>query len=420
MSRRTLALVAALAVAGSAGACGKKKEPEVPAAGTPAAATPDVPVPQPVPSLPAPPPPKPEIRAAWTELDGLEKATKKGDEAARKEAQEKLVASAKAKVEQFLPLRDSLSKGDMVYVGLMQGMAGDAEGGITTLRLAVEKREETKYGANYHANLVQALIEANQPDGAAAEAEKMQALYEGKDLKTPLMNVGMAYRKEMKFDKSAQWLAAAFEAGNTNATKPWVNSLLMAGKQSEAVAAAKLGVEKGIPQQKEDMQVLVNVTEKIGSDVSDILHFDFAQGGEPDMKDKVIVMGFWNVSSKTFKWTLKLLDRIKRDYGDDVVCIAATTYYKKDAGTGKIDESMSPETERSFGLQLADQESWRGWMGYLPNEAAVKAWGVSALPHFTVTGRDRVLLFAHTMDPTGGGDTDIAILRKVLDSATGR
>ena len=352
----------------------------------------------------------------------LKSAIKKAgnDEAAKLAAQNTLKDFAKSKADVLQEKRGSLSKLDLMYLGLLQCMAGNPDTGIETLRVAVDKKEETKYGANIHANLVQALLDAGQPDGAAIEVEKMQGLYtEAKETKISVMNVGMAYRGALNFEKAAKWLQTAFDMGDTNATKPLVNSLLMAGKKDAAVAAAQQAIDKGIPQQKEDMQTLKAIVEKIGTDVSEMLKFDaFVPSGSPDMKDKVVVMGFWNVSAKTLKWTLGMLESVKKGYGDDVVCLATTTYYKKDPDSGKIVEDMTPETERGTGQRVQDEMGWRGWMAYCKDEQATKDWGVSALPHFVVIGKDGKLLFAHTMNVMD--QTDTKVLKKVLQEATGQ
>lgn len=365
-----------------------------------------------------------EASDAYRQAMALEKAVQKArnDESAEAAAKQQLVEFATSKSALLEGQKASLSKLDLMYLGLLQAYAGDSAKGIATLHEAVNKDEETKYGANIHANLVQALLDADQPDGAAAEVEKMQALYpDAKETKIAVMNTGMAYRGVPNHEKAAKWLRVAMDMGNSSATKPLVNSLLMAGKKDEAVQACKDAVEKGVPQLKEDMQTLLAITEKHHTDVSSLVKFDaFIPNGEPETKDRVLVLGFWNVSSRSFRNTLKLLDQISKGYQGDVCCIAATTYYKKDAESGKIDENMSPEVERSWGSKLRDQENWTGWMGYLPNEQAVKDLGVSALPHFVVVGKDGTLLFAHTMDFSGGGATDVAILKKVLNLATGR
>ncbi|MCE9634531.1 MAG: hypothetical protein K8T90_02405 [Planctomycetes bacterium] len=351
----------------------------------------------------------------------LKAAIKKAgsDEAARTAAQTALKDFAKSKADILQEKRGSLTKLDLMYLGLIQCMAGNNDTGIETLRVAVEKKEETKYGANIHANLVQALLDANQPDGAAVEVDKMLALYtEAKEVKIAVMNLGMAYRGALNFEKSAHWLQKAFDLGDMNATKPLVNDLLMLGKQEAAVAAAQLAIEKGVPQQKDDMQTLKDITEKIGSDVTEQLKFDaFVPSGGPDMTDKVVVLIFSHGSAKTFKVCLKLCDKVKKLLADDVVPILTTTYYKKNFESGKIDDSVTPEMERDFGAKLVDQENWRGWMGYLKDEAATKAWGVSALPHVVIVSKDRKLLFAHTFDLSDRGDRDWAVMQKVLESA---
>lgn len=359
---------------------------------------------------------------AYKEAKAKKDAVKKAgnDEAKRQTAEQELADYCKGKAETLAAQKATMLRTDLMYLGWLKFWAGDKQGGIATVREAVDSKAETKFASSIHANLVNILIDNGEPDGAAIEAQKMIDLYaDSKEAKLAAMNLGMAYRAQLNHEKAAKWLQTTFDMGETNATKPLVNSLLLAGKKDAAVAAAKAAVEKGIPQQKEDMQVLVDITEKIGTDVSGLLKFDgFVPSGEPELKGKVVVLAFWNVSARTFKWSLRLLDGVKKGYGEAVTCIAATTYLKKNPETGKIEDTMSPEVERSFGAKLADQESWRGWMGYLPDEAAQRALGVAALPHVVVVGKDGTLLFAHTMNVADG--TDTKILGKILDQATGQ
>jgi tetratricopeptide (TPR) repeat protein len=357
---------------------------------------------------------------AWKQAKELKDAVKKGaDENAKAEAQKAFEDFCRKKVEVLSSSKSSLSKLDLMYLGLLQGWAGDKKGAVDTMRAAVEKKEETKYGANVHAGLVQALIENDEVDGAAIEAGKMRELYaEARETKTTVTNVGMAYRRALQHEKAAVWLQTALDMNEYAVIKPLVNSLLLAGKKSEAVAAAKGVAEKGPPPMKDDMNTLAAITEKFGEDVSDMLKFDaYVPSGEPDLKDKVVVLGFWNVSARTLKWTLGLLDRVRKNYGDDVVVLAATTYYKKDPDTGKIDDSLTPDRERGVGQRVQDEMGWRGWMAYCKDEQATRDWGLSGLPFFVVVSKDRKLLFAHTMSWID--DTDQKVLDKILQQATG-
>lgn len=359
-----------------------------------------------------------EASDAWKQAKEMRDAAKKtSDETARAEAQKNAESFAKQKAETLAGSKATLSKLDLMYLGLLQGWGGDKSGAIATLRDAVAKKEETKYGANIHAALVSALIDNGEVDGAAIEAGKMRETYaEAKETKVSVMNVGMAYRGTMSHDKAATWLQTALEMNDYSAIKPLVNSLLMAGRKADAIAAVKGVIEKGPPQMKEDMETLQKITEKHGEDVSEMLKFDaYVPSGAPETKDKIVVLGFWNVSARTLKWTLSMLTSIKQGFGEDVTCLAATTYYRKDPDSGKIDESMTPDRERTVGQRVQDEMGWRGWMAYCKDEQATRDWGVSGLPFFVVVGKDGKLAFAHTMNVLD--QTDTKILRKVLEDA---
>lgn len=357
-------------------------------------------------------------KEATAKKDAVRKAGK--DEAKRQEAEAEFTAFAKGKAEALAPQKAGMTRVDLMYLGWLQFWGGDKQAGIATVREAVTSKAETKYATAIHANLVKMLIDAGEPDGAGVEADKMKELYpEAKETKAVILDVGLAHRGALNFEKAAKWLRDAWAIGNTDATKPLVTSLVMMGKKDEAVAAAKEAVEKGIPQKKEDMQVLADVTEKIGTDVSGLLAFDaFVPAGDVEIKGKVVVLGFWNVSSRTFRMTLNLLDSIKKEYGDDVTPLAATTYYKKNPESGKIEEDMTPDAERGWGSKLVfDQEGWRGRIAYLKDEATQKALGLTGLPHYVVVGKDGTLLWAFAMNYP---EADVKILRKILDQATGR
>lgn len=349
-----------------------------------------------------------EMHSAWK---------KEKDEAKKAELQAQLDSYCKQKVEVLGASK--LTRLDTMYFGQLQGIAGLKNEAIATLRAAVASKEETQYASVIHANLVQAIIDAGDLDAAFAELKVMKGLYDtAKETKVASMNVGMALRGALKFEASCEALRMALDLNEFAAVKPLCNGLLLSGQKEKAVATAKEAIEKAPAQMREDLTLHAAMVERVGTPAPALAFDAFVPAGEPDLAERIVVLGFWNVSAKTMKWTFKLLDRIKQGYGDDVVCLAATTYYKKNAETGKLEEGMAPEVERGFGSQLRDQEGYGGRLAYLKDEAAVKEFGLSALPHFVVIGKDRTLLFAHTMNPADG--TDTAILKSVLDKALGK
>lgn len=349
-----------------------------------------------------------EMQSAWK---------KEKDEAKKAELKAQFDAFCKSKAD-ILTLQ-KLSRLDLMYLGQIQGMAGMKAEAVATIRKAVESKEETQYGSIIHANLVQAILDSGDMDAAFAEMNKLREVYPGaKEGKVSAMNVGMASRAAGKHSVAVEALKIAHEAGEPSAIKPLCNSLLLLGQKDEAAKLAKEAVEKGVPQLKEDLLVHAEIVGRIGGPAPALSFDACVPPGEPEIGERVVVLGFWNMSAKTAKWVLRLMDSIKKGYGDDVVTLAVTTYYKKNAETGKIEDSVTPELERTQASAFRDQESFAGRMAFLKDEAAMKEWGVSALPHVVVIGKDKTLLFAHTMNVLDQTDTNI--LKGVLDKALGK
>ena len=345
----------------------------------------------------------------------MQKATKaEKDDAKKKELEDAQTAFVKGKIESLKA--SPLKRMDLTYLAQLQAMAGELADAVVTARKAVDSKEESQYGPEIYAILINILIEKGDLTTAGEDAKKFATLHEGhKMCKTVLVNVGMAYRKALTFDKSAEFLAMALEASEWSITKALVNDYVMLGQKDKAIAVINTVIEKGPAVIKEDMQTLLAITQKIGEKF-DLPKFDaFVPAGEPEMAGKIVVIGVWNVSSKSMAYTLKLLDRVKEGFGEEVVCLAATTYYKKNAETGKMDESITPEQERGWGGQLKDQMNYGGRMAWFPAEADLRTIGMSALPHLCVIGKDGRLLMAHTMNTLD--NTDVEVLKKVLAEA---
>lgn len=343
----------------------------------------------------------------------------------KKEKDETKKAEIKADFDTFCKLKidllapQTLSRLDTMYLGQLQGVAGMKTDAVATIKKAVASKEASDHAHVIHANLVLAMAEVPDLDGALAELKTFQTTYAGKsEVKPAAMKVGMTARAEGKHAVAAEALGIANDAGEITAVKPLCNSLLLLGKQPDAVKIAKDAIEKGPPQIKEDMLVHAGIVERIGRPAPALTFDAFVPAGEPDLNEKVVVLGFWNMSAKTAKWNLRLMDSIKKGYGDDVATLAVTTYYKKDAESGKIADTVTPDVERGQASQFRDQEGFGGRMAFLKDEASMKEWGVSALPHVVVVAKDRTLLFAHTMNPAD--DTDRNILKSVLDQALGK
>lgn len=310
-----------------------------------------------------------------------------------------------------------LSRMDTCYLGLIQSAAGLHDDAVATCKAAVESKEETKYGTFIHISYVDVLVAKGDVDAAAAECEKMRTAYEGqKEVKVAFGNVGMAMRKAKQYEKSAKLLETAVELGTWEFVKTVVNNWLLVGNKERAVAIANVAVEKGPPAIKEDMQVVADFAAKVGTKI-DLPKFDgFVPPTEPPLEGKVVVLAAWNLSARTTERTLKVLDMVKSGFGDDVACLAVTTYYKKNAETGKLDESVTPEQERAWGSTIRDNFTYGGRMAWFPSEADMKSIGVAALPYFCVIGKDGTLLFGHTMQ-FGPDSPDFDILGDVIKAA---
>lgn len=337
------------------------------------------------------------------------------DEAKKKELQDAYVAFVKTKVDALKAA--TLSRMDLTYLAQLQNMAGDGEGAIASARKAVDSKEPTQYTAEIHAILVNVLIDAGSLDAAGEEAKKFATAQEGHKLsKTVLVNVGMAFRKKLEFEKSATYLEGALAANEWSIVKALVNNYLMLGQKEKAVTVVKTAIEKGPGVIKEDMGTLLAIVEKVGEKF-DLPKFDaFVPASDPEIEGKVVVLAVWNASAKTLKWTFRVLDEVKKGYKDAVAPLAVSTYYKKNVESGKMDESVTPEQERGWGSQLKDQFGYGGRLAYFASEADLKTIGMSALPHVVVIGKDGKLLFVHTMNTLD--NTDMDVLKKVLDEAT--
>lgn len=357
-----------------------------------------------------------EASDAFKKAKEMQKAAKnEGDEAKKKELQDAYAAFVKERAEALKTA--TLSRMDLTYLAQLQAMAGSFDDAVASARKAVESKEETKYGAEIHLNLIDVLLDKGDIDAAAEEAGKFVKVNEGHKLcKTALVNVGMAYRKKLDFAKSAQYLDMALQLPEWAIVKALVNNYMMLGQKDKAIAVVKHTIEKGPAVIKDDMNTLLAITEKTGEKFTLPKFESYVPVGEPELDGKVIVLAVWNASAKTLKWTFKVLDAVKSGYGDNVTPLAVTTYYKKNVETGKMDESVTPEQERGWGAQLKDQFGFGGRLAYYSSEAELKEIGMSALPHVVVIGKDGKLLFAHTMNTLD--NTDMDILKKVLDEAT--
>lgn len=335
------------------------------------------------------------------------------DDAAREDLQKQLTELSNRLTKKLAGAK--LSKGDQAYLGRVQSIAGQHDQAVATLRKAVLDPSPTKYGDTWHAYLVQALIDKGDGPAAFAELEAMQRQYSSsKQVKKMSFNVGMALRGQMEFEKSAAALQIALDARNPAALKPLVNSYLMAGLKHKAVSAAEDALAKvGDGGHRESYEVILGVAKQVGGKIP--LEFDaFTGGDKPELGGSVVVMGAWNVSSTSLKYTMGLLESIRNVFGNQgVVTLGITTYYKKNPETGKIEEGMSADAERSMGLEF--KQNYQGLLAYTKDRAGLQKLGVSGLPHFVVVGKDGTLLFSHTLDRTS--DTDTKILRSVIEKA---
>lgn len=359
-----------------------------------------------------------EASDALKEAEGRRKTVDQiADDGERRDADAKLKEFAERRSKELLA--GQLGKMDIAYVGKMLGVAGLHDSAIEVLRKAVADPGQTKYGSHIHAYLIQALIDGGKRAESLDELNKMEAQYAGdKQLKAMCMNVGMALRAHGDHEKAADALGKALQMKNTAALKPLVNSLLMIGRKDAAIETIGWAMEKGGEARSEEFVPLLEITKKVGTKVP--LAFDaFAPDGTPEMQGKVVVLGFWNVSARTFKWTLQVLEGIRAKYGlENVVTLGVSTYYKKNPDTGQIEADMTPEREREFGMSYRDQYGYQGFLAYTKDEAALTELGLSGLPYFMVFDREGTLVWTHTVNPAD--DTDVNILRAEVAKRTGQ
>lgn len=352
---------------------------------------------------------------AHKQASALKKAVEsaKGDDE-KKDAQSKLEAFCRDK-SAALQGKDK-SPLDLAYIGLIQSMGGMYDEAIATLRSAVNDKRENKYLPNIHGYLVDTMIDAGKPMEAFAELEKMAVLHTGsKPLKTVSMNVGMALRGTMNFPESAKALEMALAERNAAAIKPLVNSYLMANDKEGAIKAVETAIEKADDKQKPELEVLLATTKAIGHKLA-FAPVAIVPAPAPEIAGKVKVLGVWNPDAGTMRWTLALLDAVRNRYASQpVVALGVSTYYKKDAASGKMDENMTPEAEHDQGVKIRDQWEYKCELAFVKTEAELDALGRTALPYFVVLDKDDTLLFAHVMNRSDRADVDI--LYKVIEKA---
>jgi tetratricopeptide (TPR) repeat protein len=310
---------------------------------------------------------------------------------------------------------------DMGHVGRMQTVAGLYDDAIATLEKAIADPRKTKYESYIYLFYARALIGGEQWDKAYSAFEKMKTDYGGeKNTKIAAMSVGMAMRTQRRWKESAAALDVSLKMKNAAALKPLVNSLLLDGQKDAAIAAIEYAIEKaGEGGADPAHQILLGVAKNWGEVVPYEI-VDFAPGPAPDLKGKVVVMGFWNVSAGTLRWTMESLQYFFDSFPpvDGVETLAVTTYYKKNPDTGMIEEDMTPEAEQTHGLAYRNQWGFQGQLAYLKDREAMQALGVSAFPCIVVIGKDGKLLYSHTInreDPT-----EIDVIADIIKKAAGK
>jgi len=312
----------------------------------------------------------------------------------------------------------TLSKMDTAYLGRLQSIAGMHDQAIATLQKALADPAQTKYGSYIHVFYVKALIRAGKPAEAYEAFKVMNEAHPGeKNTKIAAMSTGLALREARMWKESAVALGAALQAKDPAALKPLVNSLLLDGRKDDALKAIDWAIEKaGEAGADEAHPILRAITEKHGEKLE--LTFDaFAPDAAVDTNGKVVVMGFWNVSAGTLRWTMELLQSLYQQFPpvDGVVVLGVSTYYQKNPDTGKFEEDMTPEAERAIGVSYRDQYGYEGQLAYVKDRDALQALGCSALPYLVIVGKDGKLIYAHTLnrdDPT-----EIAVIRELIEKA---
>jgi len=359
-----------------------------------------------------------EASEAYKQAKELEKAVSRArDDAAEAEAKVKLEDFCKSAAERLAA--GKLSKMDMLYLGYVQSYGGMHDAAVATMRQAVADPAETKFGANVHAGLVDALVAKGDLATALEEVRAMRAQYQDHKLvKTQAMKVGLGLRGARDYAKSAEALELSLAMNDLGAAKTLVNDYLLLGQQDKAVATAERAVEMATGPDKAEMETVLAITRKVGQPMP----LDFAAfvpaGAPPELAGKVVVLGFWNVSARTLEWTMGVLKSIHSGFGaSGVETLAVTTYYKKDAETGQMDEAMPPEKEHEVANLFRSQYGYTGAVAFARDEAALKEMGLSGLPYFMVVGKDGKLLFAHVVNPASGSG-DVELLRDTIEKAT--
>jgi len=334
-------------------------------------------------------------------------------------------AAAQKELEDFVRSKSAalsgkeLSKMDTAYLGRMQSTGGMHTEAIATLEKAIAHPGKTKYLSTIYLLYVRALIAGGEAGKAFTTFQQMTNEFEGeKNLKIAAMSVGLGMRAEKEWSKSAMAFDVALKMKNPAALKPLVNSWLMIAEKEKAVAAVEYAIQKaGEAGADPARDVLLAITKKHGEQLP--LEFDaFAPGEAPDLDGKVVVMGFWNVSAGSLQWTMQTLQALWDEFPpkDGVAVLGVSTYYKKDPDTGAIEEGMSPEAERDFGVSYAEQYGFRGQLAYTKDRDTLLALGVSALPFIVIRSKDGRLLLAHTVNRREPVEMEIVrdIIKKAL------
>ncbi len=358
-----------------------------------------------------------EANDAYKEANALAKTVKR---AATEEAR----AAAQKKLEDFVRSKSAalstkeLSKMNTAILGRMQSLGGMHTEAIATLEKAIAHKGKTAYPSTIFLFYVRALIAGGQARKAFTYFEEMKGTYEGeKNLKIAAMSLGLGLRAEKEWTKSAQALDVALKMKNAAALKSLVNSWLMVGEKEKAVAAVEYAIEiSGEAGHSPARDVLLAITKKHGEQIA--FEFDAFTGGEaPDLEGRVVVMGFWNVSAASLQWTMETLQSLWDEFPpkDGVTVLGVSTYYKKDPDTGFVEEGMSPEAERDFGVSYADQYGFTGQLAFTKDRDALLTLGVSALPFILIRGKDGRLLLAHTINRRA--PVDLEIVRDTIKKA---
>jgi tetratricopeptide (TPR) repeat protein len=333
-------------------------------------------------------------------------------------------AAAEAELREYVERRSKylsnqeLGKMDTAYLGRMQSYGGMHDEAIATLQKALAHPGATKYGYYIHFFYVKALIRAGKPAESFEAWKAMKKEFpEDKRTKQGAMSVGMALRGARMWKESTVALGAALQGKNPSALKPLVNSLLMEDRKDEAIKAIDWAIETaGEAGADEAHPILRAITLKHGEKID--LPFDaFAPEEAVDTEGKVVVMGFWNVSAGSLRWTMQLLESLYQQFPPlkGVVTLGVSTYYQKDPDTGTFNDAMSPEAEREIGVSYRNQYGYSGQLAYVKDREALQALGCSAFPYVVVVGKDGTLLYAHTINRAD--PTELEVLREIIDKA---